>query len=432
MGASLGTGNRGVSALGASLVKLLCDIRPDCEVVMLIGNRDSTPWRVALDGNNKTVLVENYRMSPRSPFSEHLVGILFLALVYRLCPLKNVRNRIRCYCPWIRVAVESDLVGDIRGGDSFSDIYGMRGLFLSTLPVIAVIWVRGDIILFPQTYGPYKHWIARVLAKYVFKHASQILSRDKDSIATVESLIGKSPKVKFCPDVAFSLIATRVDDPLIEPPLPDIRPSCLVGLNVNGLMYNGGYTRQNMFGLRLEYTSFLKLLVEALLQRSTVRILLVPHTFGRPEGIESDPTACRALIHNLPNGIRNRVHLVTAEYDQHSIKGIIGMCDFFVGSRMHSCIAALSQGIPTIGVAYSKKFRGIFESVGVGDWVVDGRESTTSEAVNLISARVEALEEMRMKLEPMPSEARSILREQFELLVARSVASQEQRRTALE
>ena len=66
--------------------------------------------------------------------------------------------------------------------------------------------------------------------------------------------------------------------------------------------------------------------------------------------------------------------IVDREYDQHEIKGVIGMCDFFVGSRMHACIGALSQGIPCVGVAYSMKFRGVFESVGVADWVVDSRQ----------------------------------------------------------
>ncbi len=46
--------------------------------------------------------------------------------------------------------------------------------------------------------------------------------------------------------------------------------SC-VGININRLMYNGGYVRNNMFGLKLDYPSFLKELVDRLLaeQRGT-------------------------------------------------------------------------------------------------------------------------------------------------------------------
>ena len=65
--------------------------------------------------------------------------------------------------------------------------------------------------------------------------------------------------------------------------------------------------------------------------------------------------------------------MVMNEYDQSEIKGIIGSCDFFIGSRMHACIAALSQGIPTVGIAYSHKFIGVFDSIGSGETVIDAR-----------------------------------------------------------
>jgi polysaccharide pyruvyl transferase WcaK-like protein len=40
---------------------------------------------------------------------------------------------------------------------------------------------------------------------------------------------------------------------------------------------------------------------------------------------------------------------------------------------MHACIAALSQGVPTVGLAYSGKFRGVFEALEMGDYALDLR-----------------------------------------------------------
>jgi colanic acid/amylovoran biosynthesis protein len=155
----------------------------------------------------------------------------------------------------------------------------------------------------------------------------------------------------------------------------------LIGLNVSGLVYHGGYTRDNMFQLKLDYVGFVRLLVEQLLGDPSNRLVLVPHTFAPPGRVESDPSACRALQQALPLAIRNRVHLLLAEYDQHRIKGVIGMCDFFIGSRMHACIAALSQGIPTVGVAYSRNFAGVFETVGAAECVIDGRTEDEQDAL---------------------------------------------------
>ena len=60
-------------------------------------------------------------------------------------------------------------------------------------------------MLFPQTYGPYRHQIAKIVARYILRRADPILSRDNEGIESVQCLIGKTEKVRFCPDVAFAL-----------------------------------------------------------------------------------------------------------------------------------------------------------------------------------------------------------------------------------
>jgi polysaccharide pyruvyl transferase WcaK-like protein len=183
-------------------------------------------------------------------------------------------------------------------------------------------------------------------------------------------------------------------------------------------MYRGGYTRDNMFGLKLDYTQFLVELTGALLENVSHRLLLVPHTFSQLHRVESDPAVCAELKDLLPPAFLPRVHLVRGEYDQHEIKALIGKCDFFIGSRMHACIAALSQGIPTIGVAYSKKFKGVFESVGVADCVVDGRDMDVGEAVQKCMALIATRHNIRQILARSVPEARSkILSEFRDLLV---------------
>jgi len=54
---------------------------------------------------------------------------------------------------------------------------------------------------------------------------------------------------------------------------------------------------------------------------------------------------------------------------------------------MHACIAALSQGIPAVGIAYSKKSQGMFDSIGLENCVADMRncsEKAVLEKVELI------------------------------------------------
>jgi polysaccharide pyruvyl transferase WcaK-like protein len=139
-----------------------------------------------------------------------------------------------------------------------------------------------------------------------------------------------------------------------------------------------------MFGLKFDYKVFIKELVHSLLERTGSHILLVPHTFGPPGNINSDPDASRHLLSLISDAYVERVHMIMREYDQSGIKGIIRLCDFFIGSRMHACIAALSQDIPTVGIAYSQKFIGVFDSIGSGNTVIDARITDEETTINAI------------------------------------------------
>jgi len=139
----------------------------------------------------------------------------------------------------------------------------------------------------------------------------------------------------------------------------------------------------------MDYKLFVHKLSEAILKKTNANLLLIPHTFAAHGHVESDPDACAEVFAALSPAFKGRIQMITGEYDQHAIKGIIGRCNFFIGSRMHACIAALSQKIPTVAVAYSKKFKGVFESIDAGNFVIDARAAETHEAITMILAMFE-------------------------------------------
>jgi colanic acid/amylovoran biosynthesis protein len=415
LGASLDTGNMGVSALASSLVGLVLREKPEAVIHFLIGNRSSAPQELRFRGRKISVQIANYRLSPRSKIQEHLFWIIFLAIAYRLIPLGPFRRLIRRKNRWLRTLLEADLVGDVNGGDSFSDIYGKKRLVIGIMPSLIAVFLGKKLTLFPQTYGPFKSTLARVLAAYLLKRSEPIVSRDRESVETVKKILGAdSPqkKVELCPDVAFTLDAIVPGEIDITPPLNPGRR--LIGFNVNGLMYNGGYTRSNMFALKLDYRRYVGALLDRFLDETDDDVLLVPHTFGAPGNVNSDPDACREVLRSLQSaGVNDRVHLVNRQYDQNDIKGIIGLCDFFVGSRMHSCIAALSQGIPTVGLAYSKKFLGVFNSAGIGDLVVDARNLDTERALENTIVCYRNREAMRVTMRDKAAALKAQVRDTF-------------------
>jgi colanic acid/amylovoran biosynthesis protein len=414
MGTPASSGNRGVLALGASLVNLCAaDGR---EVALMLGHRDNQPVSFLIGGQVRPVRVVNCRLSPRARVSDHLAWIVLAALAYRSLPLASLRRAIGRWTPWIGALETTDIVGDVRGGDSFSDIYGMNRFFHGFLMAWTVILVKGNLVQFPQTFGPYKSSMSHALARYLLRRSSVVIARDEKSRQVAQELIGSRRQVWLSPDVAFSLETVRPGRIEVDPPLGGPIPSGVIGVNVNGLMYNGGYTRANMFGLKLDYRSMLPALVTDLLTDNPGELWLVPHTYGPPESVESDPEASRKVRAALPEAIRGRVRVVTGEYDCHEIKGVIGQCDFFVGSRMHSCIAALSQGVPCVGIAYSRKFEGVFDSVGMADWVIDGRKLGNEEAIARVLELYQRRDEIRKTLKQNGQEAKKRLEQIFDRL----------------
>lgn len=387
-GASLDVGNRGCRALAASFIKLALKNRPKARLNLLYGNREGGKRRVQIAGESVELNIVNCRLSPKARISEHCLWILLLACIQRILPIGRVRDKIVRSNRWLSTLKEADFVGEIRGGDSFSDIYGMKRFVIGLLPCAVAILMRKKLVLLPQTYGPFKSNLAKRIAKFVLLRSHRVFSRDTESIEVIRQVLGPGGSrkaVDFCPDIAFYLEPVLSSEPNIHPPLDRTAAPVLVGLNISGLLCVGGFSRDNQFGLRFDYEMFSHTLLNWFMEKTNAHVLLIPHVVSSGIEGEDELFICQKLQRAQDFRYEERVHVVMQEYDQNEIKGIIGLCDFFIGARMHACIAALSQGIPTIGLAYSRKFRGVFESVGANEFTIDMRDKGDEEILQLIS-----------------------------------------------
>lgn len=219
LGTPVSSANRGVLALGASLVNL-CSSSAHAEVVLFLGHRDSQPASFRIGGQRRAVPLVNCRLSPRSRPCEHLAWIVFACLLYRCVPFVFVRRFLSRVTPWIAALESVGFAGDVRGGDSFSDIYGLKGYFHGFLIAWTVLLVKGTMVQFPQTYGPYKTALARWLARYLLRRSRVVIARDKESQRLAQELVGPNQKVLLSPDVAFSLEAVMPQCLELDPPIP--------------------------------------------------------------------------------------------------------------------------------------------------------------------------------------------------------------------
>lgn len=286
-------------------------------------------------------------------------------------------------------ARRADIVIDIGAGDSFADIYGRRRLSRIFLLKFLTHIAGTPLVVAPQTIGPFNRPVSKLLARMTLNRSSVLCTRDRKSTECLRE-IGVTRPVIEASDVALRL---PYAEPAVRPPG---RPR--VGINVSGLLMNGGYDRRNMFGLSLDYPGLMARIVTSFLEHpEKPEVHLVPHVIVEERGaVEDDLTACTKLAEGKPGVI------VAPRFRSPSeAKTYIAGLDFFAGARMHACIAAFSSGVAVVPMAYSRKFAGLFGSLGYTRTV----DCTGQDEATILSAVIDGFSNRAL----LAAEARSAL-----------------------
>lgn len=404
LGASFNTMNMGVGALTAGTIKCIKHQYPDSRIFLLDYARKGETYNFRLNSREFLIELVNMRFSKKLYLKNNIVFLLAAAFLIRILP-DSVKNRVISNNRCLKMLTEADVIASIAGGDSFSDIYGLGRFFYVALPQLLAILMGKRLVLMPQTLGPFKHRLARAVARHIIRNAEVVFSRDYTGINDMRDFLGVKDvpaRLRFCYDVGFVLDPTRPEKAELKKVFENTRARPLtVGFNVSGLLMMGGYTGTNMFGLKMDYRELVKDVIDLLIARHGAAVVLIPHVFGGPAHAESDTAACAAIYAELKDRHRDRLFIIRDSYDQHEIKHIIGQCSFFIGSRMHACIAALSQGVPAVAIAYSRKFTGVMESIDMKDMVADPCVMEKDEIMKTIGDAVVKREQTSRALKSM-------------------------------
>lgn len=415
LGASFGTNNMGVNALTTGTIKAFYAQYPGGELFLLDYAKNGTTYEFQLGDRTVPLQLVNIRFSKKFYLKNNIAFLIAVAAAARCIPSRRLRKKVISKNYWLSRMAGADIIVSLAGGDSFSDIYGMGRFLYVSLPQILALLLDKKLVLLPQTIGPFQGAAAKAIAQSIMKRAAVVYSRDRIGVGETERLLGAvagDGKVRFCYDVGFLLDPVKpVVTDLAGLPERNRDHSPVVGFNVSGLLFMGGYTHKNMFGLRIDYRQLVFEIIEHLIRRENATILLIPHVFGAKEHAENDATVCEMIYRELGQKYQNRLYMARGNYNQHEIKYIIGLCDFFIGSRMHACIAALSQNVPTISIAYSRKFAGVMQSIGVENLVADPRKLGNDEIIGIIDDAFERRASLRGHLEStMPRVKETVLK----------------------
>lgn len=419
MGAVLDGGNLGVTAESLALIRLVRTYCPDARIALLIEHSTGGPQTARVGDMEIEVDIVHGRVDAKRPVWNNLWFVPLLALYHRLRDRIGHNRAKPSRSRWIETLKESTWTGELQAGDCFTDEYSLRDFIAGCLPTLAAIAAGRPPVLLPQSFGPPRTTPGLWLSRFIARRSRGLFARDLASVQVGITLAGRfpAPAVEFCPDLTFTLPSAPLPPDAITPALP--AGGTVIGLNIHGGLYNDGFARTPRAKLRLDYTGFIPELARALLEAEpAARLLLVPHMKVPAGHHENDREACEHVAAALPESLRARVHLLSDLADPCQVRAAIGRCDFFVGSRLHACIAALAQRIPTVAIADNWRVEGVFATAGMQGCVVDARYDEAAAALRFVLQQARERTKTREKFDEPLAAIHARIDEVFSRLLA--------------
>lgn len=361
--------NKGVAALAYSAIFLLDELlsKYGVEYTIYIVHDNIRKYKNIIDYNGYKIKYYGIQ-----PIQYNNVKNILKLLIFSFFPI----NKYRYY-----KYLTFDYAMNVGSGDSFADIYGEPRFDRVNSHFKICKFFHIPQMMLPQTIGPFKNASIRKKAICTMDSCLYVLPRDKQSYKYLEDCLIPKEKYEEMIDMAFFM-------PYI--PIRHLEKNIInVGINVSGLLWHGGYTKDNQFRLTVDYPILIRQLIEMFSGMDNVCVHLISHVHSEINNIENDYDVCHKLHHEYKD---NRILLAPAFNDPISAKNYISSLDFFIGARMHSTIAAFSSNVPVVPMSYSRKFEGLFNDTlkynNVANMTHDSNDKIVSQIKNAFENRV--------------------------------------------
>ncbi len=223
------------------------------------------------------------------------------------------------------------------------------------------------LVLFPQTIGPFHFSITRFLAASVLARCDVLFLRDRKSRDIVEEIGVRGPIVIDTCDVAVlqpALDANSARALLRQAGVPDDeRP--LIGMSVMRWSYikaegTSGYE---------EYKRAIATVADEWIEQKGARVLFVATNVLTEGCREDDVSAAREIQALMRHG--DRAVVLSAVYSPAEMKGLMGLLELCLVTRMHACIFSTGIYTPTLSINYQFKLKEYMGLMGLGEYTLD-------------------------------------------------------------
>ena len=243
-----------------------------------------------------------------------------------------------------------DLYIELGTDQHTTEFLGYRHFYYSLYLLSLCIFSRKPFMIIGASVGPFMTRLSRLVIKIVFNRAELVTVREKISMKYLNGLI-TSQNLYLTADPAFTLEPTTTmkitefSRKNIEDNIP------LVGISPSDSIWLVCFPNiRNRSDKQKVYIELMAKLSDFIIDNMGARIIFIPRIIPPDQSV----------IEKIQQKIRYRQRtIMLGDSNTNEQAGIISKCQLFIACRLHSAVASVSAGVPTIVLSYSHKFPGV-------------------------------------------------------------------------
>ena len=314
-----------------------------------------------------------------------LIGAFFYKRGISLPLIKNYH-----FAPYI----EASLIV-LTGGSYFNDYYTPAnlgrfwGLYFAHL-------LGKRVVLYSQSIGPLRKFPYRQISRYILNKIDLITLREKMSKKVLEDMGIETRRIYVAADAAFAMPLTNFGKMQVrryEDFVFDNKLSLKVSISVRHWRY---YEKRG--DGEKKYIKAIAGLADWFIKEKGSQVFFVSTCTGFNGYYNDDRIIAYEVTKYMDNCTVGNPTILHGEYTPQELSEIYGKMDLHVGTRMHSNILALLQGIPVVAIEYEFKTTGIMELFGLEDYVININDIELAPLLTMIKRVLEQKEYIKKRI----------------------------------
>lgn len=301
----------------------------------------------------------NLKLAKKALLKLRFPQYIFLALLYKITGKYFTSDRLVVANAIWNEYCHSDVI--ITGlDDSFSTLYGTAPFYTTCFDLMLGKLLNKKVVLLGGSVGPFKNKRFELLAKSILDEFDLITLREDLSFEYLKRIGIKNPAMHVTADLSFQL------DPASTDRIAEIMkysgiadgPKPLIGVCFSRVISKWAFPEITDNWQKYDkYVVIVAGLLDDLIERTEATIVFLPQVTGPCEYYD-DRTTHKFIWNHMKK--KDETVLINEEYTAGELQGIIGKCDFFIGTRIQSQISSVMMSVPLIALEYeSFSTRGI-------------------------------------------------------------------------